>query len=66
MSKTTCRIRSGHYEFVVMSFGPTNAPTVFMVLMNRVFKECLDTYVIVFIENILIYSKTDQEHPLHL
>ena len=49
-----------------MSFGLTNAPTVFMELTNRVFKECLDTFVIVFIDDILIYSKTDEEHQKHL
>ena len=49
-----------------MSFGLTNVPTVFMELMNRVFKECLDMFVIVFIDVILIYSKTDQEHQEHL
>ena len=49
-----------------MSFGLTNAPAVFMELMNRVFKECLDSFVIVFIDDILIYSKTDLEHQEHL
>ena len=49
-----------------MSFRLINAPIVFMKLMNRMFKECLDTFVIVFIDDILVYSKTDQEHQLHL
>ncbi|TYK07894.1 ty3-gypsy retrotransposon protein [Cucumis melo var. makuwa] len=64
--KTTFRSRYGHYEFIVMSFGLTNAPTVFMDLMNRVFREFLDTFVIVFIDDILIYSKTEAEHEEHL
>ena len=55
--KAAFRIRYGHYEFVVMSFELINAPVVFMELMNQVFKECLDTFVIVFIDKILVYSK---------
>ncbi|KAA0055429.1 ty3-gypsy retrotransposon protein [Cucumis melo var. makuwa] len=64
--KTAFHSRYGHYEFIVMSFGWTNAPTVFMNLMNRVFREFLDTFVIVFIDDILIYSKTEAEHKEHL
>ncbi|KAL0553658.1 hypothetical protein IC582_007558 [Cucumis melo] len=64
--KTASRSRYGHYEFIVMSFGLTNAPTVFMDLMNRVFKDFLDTFFIVFIDDILVYSKTKAEHWEHL
>ncbi|KAA0060413.1 pol protein [Cucumis melo var. makuwa] len=64
--KTAFCSRYGHYEFIVTSFGLTNAPAVFMDLMNRVFREFLDTFVIVFIEDILIYSKTEAEHEEHL
>jgi hypothetical protein len=64
--KTTFVSRYGLYEYTVMSFELTNAPTYFMYLMNKVFMEYLDKFVVVFIDGMLVYSKSDKEHEEHL
>ena len=64
--KTIFVTRYGLYEFTVMSFGLTNAPAYFMYLMNKVFMEYLDKFIVVFIDDILVYSKNEEEHEGHL
>ena len=66
MRKTTFRIRYGHYEFVFMPFGLTNAPATFIKMMNSLFRDFLDESVIIFIDDILVYSKDDESHKEHL
>jgi hypothetical protein len=64
--KTTFRTRYGHYKFLVMSFRLDNAPAYFMGLMNKVFADFLDTFMVIFIDNILIYSRSHEEHARYL
>jgi len=66
VQKTAFRSKYGHYEYVVMPFGVTNAPAVFMNYMNRIFQPFLDKFVVVFIDDIFIYSRTQEEHAERL
>jgi hypothetical protein len=66
ISKTTFRTRYGHYEFIVVLFGLSNAPIVFMCLMNGVFRKYLDKFFIVFLDDIFVYSKSEEENEQHL
>lgn len=64
--KSTFRTRYGHYEFLVMPSGLTNAPVIFMDYMNRIFRPYLDVFMVVFIDDILVYSRTHEDHEQHL
>ena len=64
--KTAFTTRYGLYEYTVMSFGLTNAPAYFMSMMNKVFMEFVDKFVVAFIDDILVYSKNEEEHKEHL
>jgi hypothetical protein len=66
ITKTAFTCKYGLYEYTVMSFGLTNAPAFFMHLMNKVFMDYLDTFVVIFIDDILVYSKSEVEHEKHL
>lgn len=65
ISKTTFRTRFGNYKFIVVPFGLTNAPVVFMSLMNGAFRNYLYKFVKVFLDDILVYSKNEKEHEEH-
>jgi hypothetical protein len=66
ISKIAFRTRYGHYEFTLVLFGLTNAPAVFICLMNGVFRDYLDKYFIVFLDDVLVYSRIEEEHEQHL
>jgi hypothetical protein len=66
INKTAFRTRYGHYEFTVVPFGLSNVPVVFMCLMNGIFREYLVKFVIVFLDDMLIYYKLEEEHEQHL
>jgi hypothetical protein len=64
--KTAFVLRYGLYEFTMMSFELTNAPTYFMYMINKVFIEYLDKFIVVFIDDIMVYSRDEEEHEGHL